>query len=482
MVATFGAQSVLDEPVRDVAAALALGPVLVLPTETSALGARLVDFEAERAAVEPNAVAQTLVGEAARGDAENIIAWRRGRRWLRRYDRLALPAADTDLPLKSKGVYLITGGLGGIGLTLAGWLARQCSARLLLTGRTALPGRAEWDRALEEQASGSAIRRVITAVRDIESDGGEVLVARADFADSEQMELAIELARSRWGEIDGVILRGRRPGKRKVLILKSPADVEAVLSPKVNGLAVLTRLLGGRPLDFVVLMSSINAVVGAPGACDYSAGNAVLDAFVDSADQPPTWRNVIALDWAAWRDVGMAANLVVPDFAARAVAGKSQIGDTFVRRGRGAFSLARDGRATGRRDPAQSRRGAASREGGRPRSRGGRADQRARARVGRRAESDRRIPTEFSLAEIWSELLGLAQIDPDADFFELGGHSLLATRMMSRIYDTFGVRISLRDVFDAPTTRKLALRIHSADTSSAAALGEDEEEREELIF
>jgi acyl carrier protein len=88
--------------------------------------------------------------------------------------------------------------------------------------------------------------------------------------------------------------------------------------------------------------------------------------------------------------------------------------------------------------------------------------------------------TEASLAEIWSELLGVPKIDVDADFFELGGHSLLATRMMSRIFDIFGARISLRDVFDAPTVKKLALRVNSAQTGSDS--GEDEEEREELIF
>ena len=70
----------------------------------------------------------------------------------------------------------------------------------------------------------------------------------------------------------------------------------------------------------------------------------------------------------------------------------------------------------------------------------------------------------------------------DADFFELGGHSLLATRMMSRIYDIFGVRISLRDVFDAPTVKRLTLRISSVQTGTEADIGEEEEEREELIF
>ena len=90
--------------------------------------------------------------------------------------------------------------------------------------------------------------------------------------------------------------------------------------------------------------------------------------------------------------------------------------------------------------------------------------------------------TEVSLAEIWSELLGVAQIDPDADFFELGGHSLLATRMIARVHDILGVRISLRDVFDAPTLEKLASRINSSKSGFAPAVNENQEEREELIF
>ena len=184
VVATFGAQSVIDEPVLDVTAALALGPVLVLPNEAPGLSARVVDFEPEFAIDGQTDVADALIGEAEKGDTENIIAWRGGRRWVRRYDRLALPAADRgELPLKQRGVYLITGGLGSIGLTLADWLAHQCSARLLLTGRSTLPPRANWNSVLEEQAP-AAIYRVIKSIRDIEASGGEVIVAQADVADT----------------------------------------------------------------------------------------------------------------------------------------------------------------------------------------------------------------------------------------------------------------------------------------------------------
>jgi phthiocerol/phenolphthiocerol synthesis type-I polyketide synthase E len=485
IVATFGAQSVLDEPVNDLTSALAVGPVLVLPIEAPGLSARLVDFEAEFAIDGHTAVADALVGEAARRDAENIVAWRGGRRWVRRYDQLALPAPDpSELPLKPRGVYLITGGLGGIGLTLAEWLAEQCSARLLLTARTGLPPRAEWDRVLEEQAPDSAIPRVITAVRDIEAAGGEVIVARADAADRDQMERAIELARSRWGEIDGVIHSAGIAGNGRFAFLKSPAELEPVLSAKTDGLVVLTRLLGARPLDFVVLMSSISSVLGGAGNCDYAAANAVLDAFVDSRDRPAPWRNVISISWEKWRDVGMAVNFVTAEplrarwqeiiklgippsagvevFSRVLAAGSRRVVVTpydlieaIPYLGASAVvSVRAAGEAAAAREPAV------------------------------KAAPKRTIgfPTEVSLAEIWSELLGLAQIDADADFFELGGHSLLATRMMSRIHDIFGVRVSLRDVFDAPTTRKLALRIDSARGGSAPVLSEDLDEREELIF
>jgi len=488
VVATFGGQSILDEPVHDATAALALGPILVLPTETLGLSARLVDFEARFQSEGTASVAKSLAWEAARGDAENVIAWRRGRRWVRRYDRLALPAVGPgDLPLRSRGLYLITGGLGGIGLSLAAWLAKQCSARLLLTGRTALPPPADWDRVLREHGPESAISKIIAAVRDIETAGGEVLLAQADAADGEQMLQAIELARLRWGEIDGVIHAAGISGDGRFALLKSQADVEAVLSPKTNGLAVLTRLLGDRSLDFVVLMSSVNAVLGSPGACDYSAANAVLDAFVDGADRPVPWRKVIAFDWAAWRDVGMAANMVVaesrrPFWQANLASGiPSPAGIELFSRVLAAgprrvvvtpYDLIEAASLVRAASPvADQFSGGVSETTLEP----------AGTTVLTRTAG---FSTETLLSEIWSELLGVEDIDAAADFFQLGGHSLLATRMISRVYDLFGVRISLRDVFDAPTLEKLALRINSskADSTSAPIADRDQEEREELIF
>ncbi len=483
LVASFGAQSVLDEPVRDPSASLAIGPVLVLPTEVPGLTMRAVDFDVPLSTHQIAATAQALVLEAAAADEERLVAWRGGRRWRRRYERIAVPTPDPGaLPLKQHGVYLITGGLGGIGLTLAQWLARRASARLILTARTEVPPRDEWDRWLAEGSSQSRIGQVIRQLRDIEACGAEIITAAAAAADFDQMKEAVDQARMRWGEIDGVIHAAGIAGNGRLAFLKSPEDVKAVISPKVDGLAVLVRLLGEKPLDFVALMSSINAVVGAAGASDYAAANLYLDAFQESDACPKAWRKVTAFDWGAWRDVGMAAALVVPE-ARRAQWEEHlrygippHVGVDLFERGLcakwGRIVVTPYDLSAPMRPVRPFERETADQE-----SDASKTTTPATASIPIDGSS-----TELVLAKIWSELLGLPQVDVHNDFFQLGGHSLLATRMMARIEDNFGARISLRDVFDAPTVEQLSRRIDAAKVSGAPAAVQDDEEREEMVF
>lgn len=478
-----GAQSVLGEPICNPVGSMLLGPALVLPTETPGLKIRCIDLEVGGKAIDVAAAACALVAEAASSDPEILAAWRRDFRWVRRHQPVAPHMAEASaLPLRRGGSYLITGGLGGIGLALARWLAVTTSARLLLTGRRAPPPRDQWDALLRQPAADERSVAIIKSIRDIEAAGGEVIAAAADAADLASMTAAIDEARSRWGGLNGVIHAAGVPGAGAIAIRQDDEEVRAVLSPKVDGLAVLARLLGETPLDFVALMSSINSVIGAPGACSYAAANAALDAFVESEAKPTAWKRVFAVNWGPWRDVGMAANLIVPQ-AMRAqheallrTAITTEAGvDAFARilgSGHGRVvvtsydliaaleaSRNRIGGAAVTPTPSPTPVAATTK----------RADQ-------SNAADAPATDVERRLADIWSELTGVANIGVHDDFFDLGGHSLLATRVLARVSATLGVRLTLRDIFVAPTIRRLAERIGSDDAAAADPQSDDREE------
>jgi acyl transferase domain-containing protein len=481
IAATVGAQSVLDEPIVRPGAAQICGPVIVLPTETPALAIRGIDLLGDDVANDIDAAAAALVAEAACADNEKFVAWRRGRRWLRRYQPVTLsPNASADLPVKHNGTYLITGGLGGIGLALATWLADRAAARLMLTARRALPPRESWDAVLEHPDADPRSARIIRAIRDIEASGGEVIIAVADAADRSAMADAIAIARQQWGGIDGVIHAAGVAGSGRIAIRQDAADIRSVLAPKVDGLDVLVNLLGDTQLDFVALMSSISSVIGSPGVCSYAAANAVFDAFVESSLRPAAWRRVCAINWGPWSEVGMAAELIVPDSQRGEREAFLRTGIT-TRAGVEAFANVLGSEqprvivATGslERAPSDQRRSAAVPMPESPQS----GD---RGALGGAAIFD--TETERRLALIWSELIGVAEIGPDDDFFALGGHSLLATRVLSRIHVMFGIRLALRDVFSAPTIRLLAERIESVATPACYDVLETADGREEILI
>jgi acyl transferase domain-containing protein len=492
VAASAGAQSVLDEPVFWPKAALAFGPVLVLPTEVPGLRMRSVDLELREGSLNIDVAARELVEEAASLDTEGFVARRAGRRWVRRFERLDLPAADAAaLPLKSHGVYLITGGLGGIGLKLAGWLATVASARLLLTARTPLPPRANWDALLAQGGAGDRNAAAILAIREIELAGGEVITAAADAADFSAMQGAIKEARTRWGEIDGVIHSAGVPGNGRVAFLKDPQDFHAVVAPKIEGLQVLVQLLGDKRLDFVALMSSANALLGAPGACDYAAANAVLDAFAESRVRPAAWRKVIAFDWGAWREVGMAAKHAASKMQR---AEREAFDEASFVPAAGVEAFARV-LASGRSrvvvmpydlihheigERYEQQRGLAS-ASQRPYS----AAPESPVQPEPELSSPFAAPStdlERRLAAIWTELLGVERIGVHDNFFELGGDSLLATRALARISQSLSIRLTLRSFFGAPTISRLAKQIGAVAFEARGTANLAADDREEIVF
>lgn len=307
-----GMQSVTGEEATTPETALLAGPCLVIPREYKHLTCRSVDLTLPAPQSWQEArLFDLLAREIAAPSAEQWVAYRSGRRWHKRWEALRLqPGAEGAMRLRQGGVYLVTGGLGGLGLTFAAWLAREARAKLVLVGRSPFPERSTWATWLESHEANDRTSAQILRLMELEVLGSEILVTSADVADAEQMAQVVSQATARFGAIHGVIHAAGVPSGGMIQ-LKTPAQIEKVLAPKVQGTELLGTLFAERPLDFLVLCSSLTSVVGRFGQVDYTAANAFQDAWARDY-QARTGTFTVAVNWGAWDEVGMVANTPSP--------------------------------------------------------------------------------------------------------------------------------------------------------------------------
>jgi acyl transferase domain-containing protein/acyl carrier protein len=443
--------------------ATVLGPALVIPQEYANVRCRVIDVPLPAAGAPAERLADQLVAELDEPHETPVVAYRGQHRWIQSLEPAPLGAPTGAAALRRNGVYVITGGLGGLGLVIARHLADAASARLVLIGRSAPPPREQWTSWLEAHSEDDATSGRIRALQAIEAAGAEVLTVSADVADPAQLARALDEGRRRFGAIHGVVHAAGIAGGG-IIQLKTPEIADRVLESKLQGTLALWDALGREDLDFLFLCSSITAVLGGPGQVDYCGANAFLDAFARSRGTAGPGPRVISVNWDAWQEVGMAVSTRVP--AALAARRARDLVDAILpTEGVEVFDRVLAGRLSevivSTRDlprlVAQARRAAAEPTPERA------TGPSPTAPTGRAA-----LPTPFvapgtgleqTIAEVWQELLGIEPIGREDDFFEAGGHSLLATQVMSRLYQKLGVDVPLRTLFEARTIAAFADRV-----------------------
>ncbi|HEX3559476.1 MAG TPA: SDR family oxidoreductase [Pyrinomonadaceae bacterium] len=307
LVITDGMQSVSGEERLCPAKATVLGPCQVIHQEYPHITCRSIDIKAAAAGTrQEQQLLDQLMAELFSQSGDALIAYRGSHRWLQTFEPFALKKEAGKGLLREGGVYLITGGIGGIGLTLAAFLAREARAKLILTGRSSLPEREEWDEWVARHDSGEPTARKIKQVQAIEATGAEVLLLRADVTSREEMEKALAATHKRFGRINGIVhAAGVSPGG--MMQVKAVETAASVLAPKVQGTLVLDAVCKDEPLDFFVLCSSLNAILGGFGLVDHCAANAFLDAFAEERARRDS-AYTLSVNWDAWLEVGQAAN------------------------------------------------------------------------------------------------------------------------------------------------------------------------------
>jgi acyl transferase domain-containing protein/acyl carrier protein len=459
-----------------------LGACKVIPQEYPSIQCRHIDVVVPESGIE--SLVNQLITELTSESDEPIIAYRENHRWVQVFEPIALEKpANNKTRLRQEGVYLITGGMGGIGLELAKYLAQTVKAKLILVGRSQLPAKEQWERWIASHDASHITSRKIQKVRELEKLGAEVLVLSADVANYEEMQQVVSESLEHFGEINGVIHAAGVAGSGMIQ-LKTPEIVNSVFAPKVQGTLVIDQVFKDTNLDFLVLCSSLSAIQGGLGQVDYCAANAFLDNFAHF-NTSKNGKLTLAINWDTWQEVGMAVNTVIPDELKdwREETLKNGILPTEAV---DAFS-----RILGNSIPQilvstqelqaviEQSNQLLSSYALKPKL--GTDTQLSNTRHLRTIQDNTYIAPrnqiEENIANIWQELIGIDRVGIDDNFFELGGHSLLAVQTISRLRELFQVDLPLRTLlFEAPTVAKLAIVITEKQSKT-----EELEEIEQLL-
>ncbi|MDJ0835886.1 MAG: SDR family NAD(P)-dependent oxidoreductase [Acidobacteriota bacterium] len=426
-----------------------------------------------------------ILAEAGAGEAEIEVCYRDGVRLVPRLEKMA-HGQPRRPPLERGGCYLISGGLGGIGVALARLLLARYQARLLLLGR----------RAPDEEA-------VVAGLESLKRSGGDVRYQAVDICDETAVAASVGSAEKRWGRrLDGVF---HLAGIQTMGSLHEVTDLTQVSAPKLKGAHVLFRILRGQGI--FVAFSSITGCFGFAGTGAYASANSSLDAFCRAIRGKGV--AVYGINWSWWQGVGMSADLAHGELLrARGFCGidmRRGLTSLLVAlaAGEGQHLIGLDGAGpavrphlTGRPWVLAQLRAWYVPEPGSPFAQHPpelsledrfattitiRPEQR-KTEVGSEVEtgesaghgraSETLTALESQLLTIWGEVLGRHDPNRDDDFFKQGGHSLLALVFCDRVSTSLGKRVEPADLFAAPTVRGLAARLEGAEdrTSLPATL------------
>ncbi|MGH3813940.1 MAG: SDR family NAD(P)-dependent oxidoreductase [Pseudonocardiaceae bacterium] len=411
--------------------ACAVAASRTLALELPQVSAKIVDLDpAEAEGADLAQLVGGLLADFSHRGSSDLVGHRAGHRWLQHFEPLAA-AELPEPPLRAGGVYLLTGGLGNVGLRIAEYLVREYRARLVLLGRSAS----------EEQ--------VPAWLRDL---GGEIVVRRADVAYRALVKEILQETQQRFRAIHGVVHAAGVPGGGGITPLLGRDDVARGLQAKVAGTCALVdglRDIGAAP-DFVVLFSSVAALSGSPGQASYVAANAFLDTFARHASRDlgiPT----VSINWSRWLGLDTAGDA---ELHQDLVAAGMDVGA-----GMAAFESCLAAVPLGQvvvstLPPGELCRAVAAAAHPAAVPDADTTPEAADAGV-------RETSLEREIAMIWEEALGVGGIGLHDSFFELGGHSLLALQIVQRCKERLNLAVTVHQLFATRTVAGLVQELAS---------------------
>ncbi|AFZ28231.1 acyl-CoA synthetase (AMP-forming)/AMP-acid ligase II (plasmid) [Cylindrospermum stagnale PCC 7417] len=280
-----------------------LGLLKTIPHEIPWLSCRHVDLQIDLQSTPVNINRELVLRELKAVTKEPEITYRQETRWIPRLKKIDVTQNFPEkIPFRQGGMYVITGGLGGIGKKLATYLLKNFQARLLLLGRTSLPPQNEWASYLVQN---DKIAERIQSFQTLKQLGGEICYETLDVCDLHNLDQVVQKAQSLWQcSLDGVIhLAGIF--QERLLIEETQETFAQVMYPKVLGTWSLYQLIKNKPDALFITSSSVNGFFGGAMVGAYAAANRFQEHFSHNQIS----RNIkqsYCFNWSQWDEVGIS--------------------------------------------------------------------------------------------------------------------------------------------------------------------------------
>lgn len=368
-----------------------------------------------------------------------------------------LPSISGKNPFKDNGIYLITGGLGGMALTLCEAITTQIkNPHLILISKSPSIKENQWD-TISQDPNHPQYEKILILIR-LKNAGAIIHWDQVDITHTESISSLVAHYNQQLGPINGLIHTAGVAGGG-IIPLKMEKDAEKVMLPKLHGSYFLVEAFKNIRLDFVVLMSSLVHLVGEPGQIDYAAANAGLDAFA-TADLFNS-NTIVSISWNTWKDVGMAVKTINP----KEVSFLNRGNDISPEQGKSLFLKAlqsgyskiivsnyelhhHDAVIEHYKNNILQSSSKTSRE--------------VLQITNAYCPPENKI--EEQLVTLWQSVLGIITIGIDDDFFAIGGHSLNALQLIDKTNKHFKSTLSIQQLYKYSTIRSFSHLFHEENS------------------
>lgn len=389
--------------------------------------------------------------------------------------------SEKKIKLSQDGIYIITGGTGGIGIELTKNLSKEAKINIALVNRSKFPEKSKWQSILQENKD----KKLCKKIKDINSileNGSNVHIYSCDITKLEEMKELFKQLRQEFGDIRGIIHSAGIAGDG-FIIRKEEDTFRNVINPKIDGTFILDKLSQRDKLDFFIMCSSITSFMADAGQSDYTAANAYLNSFADRRNKQN--KRTYSINWTAWKETGMAVDynaleiedaflpittqkatdsftsILANDYK-KVVVGEPNFGFIEENYNKLRFEIKAYWMEEVKKQSYLKLK----------QSKGNEFKKSNDIEIVGKSK-DSLTETEIKVSNIWAEVLGMKRIDIYDSFYVMGGDSIMATQILKEMEEMFPNKIDISDIFTYTTAHDISTYIDDQDKNMNKGIVED---------